>query len=206
MTALVLRGPIINVSLNGVAIDHEKVKGAVVCVQDFLRHPLFTQRNFFSETGISMMNTTVTAADPVRHSSKFDPWGAISVEAGPVIADLKSCLEKIILRRKAVKDTQERWFGSETVASSAVGKAAPCTTVRISDVVEVGDVQYVEEHNKFCLPCCSRSVSSPGKSRMRQVPVCPVVTKKNSFLLKVRLLAVLHLKLLLKRVFRSRVR
>ena len=73
-TALVVRGPstlhpLFTVSLDGVAIDHEKVKGTVACVQDFVRRPLFTQRNFFSETGISMLNTAVTAADAVRHSS-----------------------------------------------------------------------------------------------------------------------------------------
>ena len=83
--------PVFTVSLNGVAIDHEKVKGAVACVQDFVRHPLLTQRNFFSENGINMLNIAVTAADPVRKSDRFDPWGALGVEAGPVIADLKSC-------------------------------------------------------------------------------------------------------------------
>ena len=80
--------PVFTASLDGVAIDHEKVKGAVACVQDFVRHPLFTQRSFFSETGISMLNTAVTAADAVRNSDRYDPWGAIGVEAGPIIADL----------------------------------------------------------------------------------------------------------------------
>ena len=98
--------PVFTMSLNGVAISHEEVRGAVACVQDFVRHRLFRQRNFFSETGISMLNTAVTGADAVRNSAKFDPWGAISVEAGPVIADLKSCREKIESRRKAVKDTR----------------------------------------------------------------------------------------------------
>ena len=147
--------PVFIVSLNGVAISHEKVKGAVACVQDFVRHPLFTQRNFFSETGISMLNTAVTAADAVRNTSKFDPWGTIGVEAGLVIADVKSCREKIVSQRKAVKDTLERWFGAETVASSAIGEAAPRTTVRISDIVEVGDVQYVEKPDKLGLRCCN---------------------------------------------------
>ena len=64
-----------------------------------------------------------------------------------------------------MKDTRERWFGAETVASKAVGETAPGTTVRISDVVEVGDVRYVEEHEKLGLPCCSRSASSSGKSK-----------------------------------------
>ena len=81
-------------------------------------------------------------------------------------------------RRKAVQDTRERWFGAETVASSAVGGAAPRTTVRIPDVVELGDVQYVEGHNKLGFHCCSRSVSSPGKSKKMRVPVSPVVAKK----------------------------
>ena len=117
--------PLFTVSLDRVAIDHEKVKGAVACVQDFVRHPLFTPRSFFSETGISMVNTAVTAADVVRDSARFDPWGAIDVETGPVIADLKSCREKVMSQRKAVKDTRERWFSVETVASSAVGESAP---------------------------------------------------------------------------------
>ena len=168
--------PVFTVSLDGVAIDHEKVKGAVACVQDFVRHPSFTQRSFFSETGIGMLNSAVTAADAVRNSVHFDPWGAIGVEAGPVIIDLKSCREKILSQRKAIRDTRERWFSSETVASSAVGESAPKTTVRISDVVEVGDVQYVAEHEKLGLPCCSRL--SPGKGKKRQSSGSPGVTKK----------------------------
>ena len=171
--------PVFTVSLDGVAIDHEKVKGAVACVQDFVRHPLFTQRSFFSETGISMLNTAVTAADAVRNSDIFDPWGAIDVEAGPVIADLKSCREKILSQRKALKDTWARWFSAETVASSAVGESALRTTVRISHVVEVGDVQYVAELEKLGLPCCSRS--SPGKGKKRQSSVSPGVSKRTVF-------------------------
>ena len=104
LTALVVKGPselhpVFTVSLNGVAVSHERVKGAVACVQDFVLHPLFTQRYFFSETGISTQNTAVTPADAVRNSSKFDPCGAIDVEAGPVIADLKSRREKNLSRR-----------------------------------------------------------------------------------------------------------
>ena len=136
-------------SLNRVAISHETLKRAVACVHRFV------QRKFFTETGISMLNTAVTAADAVWHSSKLDLWEAIGVDDDPVIAHLKSCREKIVSRRKTVKDTRERWFDAETIASSAVGEAAPRTTVRISDVVEVGDVQHIEEHSKLGLPCCS---------------------------------------------------
>ena len=186
LTALMIRGPsephpVFTVSLDGVAIDHEKLRGAVACVQVFMRHPLFTQRIFFCETGISMLITAVTAADAVQNSARFDAWGAIGVEVGPVIADLKSYREKILSRRKAVKDTWERWFSAKTVASSAVGETAPRTTVRISDVVEVGDVHYAAEHEKNGLPCCSRSVLRPGKSKKRRAPVSPGVAEKTVF-------------------------
>ena len=153
-----------------------------------------------------MLNTAVTAANAVRNSSNFDPWGAIGVEVGPIIAVLKSCWEKIVSRRKAVRNTRERWFSAETVASSAVGETAPRTTVRISYVLEVGDVQCVEEHGKLGLLCCKRSASNLGKSKKRREPVSPGVTKKNSFLLQVRLLAVPHLSLLLRKILRSRGR
>ena len=128
-----------------------------------------------------MLNTAVTVADAVRNSASFVHWGAIDVEAGPVVANLKSCREKVMSQRKAMKDTRERWFSVETVASSAVGESAPRTTVRISDVVEVGDVQYVAEHEKLGLPCCSRSTSSPGKSEKRRALVSPGVVKKQFY-------------------------
>ena len=124
-----------------------------------------------------MLDNAVTAADAVRNSSHFDPWGAIGVEAGPVIIDFKSCHQKVLAQRKAVKGTRERWFSGETVASSAVGEGAPKRTVRVSDVVEVEDVQYVAEHEKLGLPCCSRS--SPGKGKKRQSSVSPGVPKKH---------------------------
>ena len=77
-----------------------------------------------------------------------------------------------------MKDARERWFGAETVASSAVGETAPRSSVRISDVVEVGDVQYVVEHEKLGLHCCSQPASSPGKSKKRRAPVRPGVANK----------------------------
>ena len=112
LTALVMRGPselhpVFTVSLDEVFVKHEKVNGTVAFVQDLVRHPLFFPRNFF-ETGISMFNTAVGAANAVRHSSEFNPWGADGVEDDPVIANPKSCREKNVLGRKAVKDTRER--------------------------------------------------------------------------------------------------
>ena len=130
LTALVKKGPselhpVFTVSLNGVAIDHEQVKGQWRVCRILFVIPCYIQTNFFSETGISVLNTAVTGADAYRSSSKFDLWGAIGVEAGPVIADLKSCREKVASLRKAVRDTREGWFSAETVASSAVCETTP---------------------------------------------------------------------------------
>ena len=66
-------------------------------------------------------------------------------------------------------------------------------------------MQYVGEHEKLGVPCCSRSKSSPGKSKKKRAPVSPRA-KKNSFLFQVRLLAVLYLNMLFGKVFRSRGR
>ena len=72
-----------------------------------------------------MLNTAVTVADAVRNSARFDPWGAIGCYRGcSVITDLKSCREKIVSLREAVRDTRERWFSAKIVASTAVGETA----------------------------------------------------------------------------------
>ena len=170
--------PISTGSLDGVAIDHEKVKRAVSCVQDFCRHLLFTQRNFFSETGISMLNTADAAEKAFQHSSKFDPWRAIELETGAVFSDLQSCQKKVFLWRKTLKDVRERWFGADSAAASTIVETGPRTTVRFSHVVELGGVQFFDGHHKLGHRCCRRSVSSPREAGTRRVPVSCHVPRK----------------------------
>ena len=45
-----------------------------------------------------MLNIAVATADAVQQSSNFGIWRAFGVEAGPVIADLKYCRDKILRR------------------------------------------------------------------------------------------------------------
>ena len=45
-----------------------------------------------------MLNTAIAAADAVQHRSEFDPWTAIGLESEPVVADLKSCRDNVLLR------------------------------------------------------------------------------------------------------------
>ena len=119
--------------------------------------------------------------------------------AGPIIADPRACCEKVLLQRKT---TRKRWFGADSVASSVVSEAAPRTTVRISDVVEAEDVQFVEEHHRFRLPCCSWSMLSPRKGK-RSGSQLVLRHQRNSFKSQVRVLVVLHSKLPWRKVLRT---
>ena len=176
--------PVFTVSLDGVAIDHEKVKGAVACVQDFVRHPSFTQRSFFSETGIGMLNNAVTAADAVRNSAHFGRWGAIGVEAGPVIIDLKFCREKILSQRKAVKDTRERWFSGETVAHQLSVRVRPKQLSAFPMLSRWGTCSMWL--NMRSLGSLAAVVLVPGKARKGNRPQV-LVSRKNNFLFVARL-------------------
>ena len=60
LTALALRGPLpsgekFSVTSDRVAIREDIVRGVLLCVQVFVRDPVFTQRSFFSETGVEML-------------------------------------------------------------------------------------------------------------------------------------------------------
>ena len=61
--------------------------------------------------------------------------------------DLEACREKVLLRQKTATVTRERWFAANSVASSVVDEAAPRTILRISDMLEVRDVQCVREYH-----------------------------------------------------------
>ena len=196
--------PVFTVLLDGVAIDHEKVKGAVACVQDFVCHPSFTQRNFFSETGIGMLNIAVTAADAVRNSARFDACGAIDVEAGPVIIDLKSCRGKILSQRKAIKNTQR--------SGSLVPRPLPHQlSVRVR-LKRLSAFPMLLRWGTCSMWLSMRSLGSlvavgqiPGKVRRDSRPQV-LVSRKNNFLFLVHLLVVLHSILLFRKVLRSRGR
>ena len=165
--------PISTVSLNGVAIDHDQVKRAVACVQDFVRHPLFTQRSFFSEFGISMLNTAVTAADTVQNNARFDPWGPLGVEDGAVIADLKSCREKIVSRRKVVKDTPERWFTGALIPLMEYDVVFPSIFENSFTLVfKTADSSFNAPWFAFCLDCFFRSMVCSSDSSLLSVCLC----------------------------------
>ena len=70
MTALIQHGPAeeiprFQVNLDRVTIDRRAINSAVCCVQSFVRDPLFTERDFFTDNGITMLLSAVNVAGSV---------------------------------------------------------------------------------------------------------------------------------------------
>ena len=127
MTALFQRGPAeeiprFHLNLDRVTIDRRAFDSAVCCVQSFVRDPQFTQRDLFTDNGISMLLSAVNAAGSVCEDSVYDPWAVISAdECAVVVSDLKRAFD-VVVRRQEARDISERWFGVASIASSAVGE------------------------------------------------------------------------------------
>ena len=56
------------ISLDRVAIKEEEVRGFLLFVHDSLRSQHFTQRSFFSESGLIMLSESVAFADSITSS------------------------------------------------------------------------------------------------------------------------------------------
>ena len=83
-----------------VAISQEAVEGVITCVQDFVHDPSFTQRSFFSDTGVAMLKIAVFAEDTVIMSMKYNPWPVFGDRCKPqVVSDLQSCPDKVVVWR-----------------------------------------------------------------------------------------------------------
>ena len=85
------------------------MRGVLLCFQDFVRDPVFTQRSFFSETGVEMLSEAAAISDSITSSSLYVPWSAVDSESSArIISDLKTWFEKALERRRVVKDTSEQ--------------------------------------------------------------------------------------------------
>ena len=198
ITALALRGPLpsgekFTVCLDRVAIPENIVRGVLLCVQDLIRDPVFTQRSFFSETDVEMLSQAAAISNSITSSSVYVPWSAVEGESSArIVSDLKTCFEKVLERRRMMKDTSEQWYRLGAVRPSS-GESSSQSGVRISTVVEEGQVDYVPvaapSHE---VASHIRRLSSPGKGKKkvshspvqvrRQFEVCspPVSSRKRT--------------------------
>ena len=115
LTAVLIRGPatcgerFIH-KIDRVAIKEEEVRGVLLCEQDFVSSPHFTQRSFLSESGLTMLSDSVDIADCITSSPFYSPGSLVGTAcAGQVMTDLRACWDRIILRRRTAKETSERW-------------------------------------------------------------------------------------------------
>ena len=91
-----------------------------------------------------------------------------------VVRDMKKAYDVVVVRRKYDRDISERWFGVTSVEASVVRDSSGLHGVRISKVVEVGEVEYLPE---CVLAPQLRSTSyrskSPQNRTVREVK-CPL--------------------------------
>ena len=164
LTALILRGPVtcgerFIINLDRVMICEDEVQSAILCEQDFVKSPHFTQWSFFSDSGIAMLTDSTAISDRITNSAVFEPSSHVETAfRSQVVADVCGCVSEVLDRRRMLKDSQEQWYAvggirpSSEVSTSRSG-------VRISNVVEEGRVEYV--------PVRAPSASVPGPSNLR---------------------------------------
>ena len=114
MTTLFRRGPEeeiprFELNIDRVTISRRTIDSAICCVQSYVQNPLFTQRDFFTDNGISMLLSAVNIAGSVCEDSIYNPWSLILPEGyGAVVDELKKAYEVVEFRRKDAGDTSER--------------------------------------------------------------------------------------------------
>ena len=177
MTTLFLRDsvaelPAFTVSLIGVVLIRRVVETSIACVQSFVPSPRFTQRDFFSDNGITLLVSAINAAGSIRDKSTCEPWANMLIEGyEATLVDLRKAYDTVVVRRQNARNTLERWFGVLSVESSEVGEPSCRTGVRISDVVEVGQVEYLSESVLARDQRCSSTTISPrrlGKEKRKR--------------------------------------
>ena len=154
--------------LDRVAIPENIVRGVLLCAQNFVRDPVFTQRSFFSEAGIEVLSEAAAISDSITSSSVYVPWSTVESESSArIISDLKTCFEKVLERRRVVKDTSEQWYRLGAVRPSSGESSSQCG-VHISTIVEEGQVDYVPvAAPSRKVSSHSRHPSSPGKEKKK---------------------------------------
>ena len=127
-----------------------------------------------------MLNTATASAGVLATNVSFDPWENVRLRFhADIVVDRKRCRDGSLLRRKFSKTTREREFGIAKVESSAVDDTMSWTGVRISNIVQVGEVEFwPDEPHIPCLPGSSRNVGSPRKSKKRRNINSPLTAKK----------------------------
>ena len=180
LTALIVRGPVTYggrfiIKLNRVIFCEDEVHSAILCEQDFIRIPHFTQRNFFSDSGIAMLVESAAISNRITHSAVFEPWSHVETTSrSQVVADMCGCVIKALDRRRVIKDSQEQWYAVGGIRPKSEDSTSR-SGVRISNIVEKGWFEYAPVRvPSFISPGPSNLRVSSGKSKKRTISRSPV--------------------------------
>ena len=174
LTALIVRGPVASgkqfiINLERVKFCEDELRGALFCLKDLLRNPHFTQRYFFSDSGITMLAEFAAICDSITSSAVFELWSHVeTVFRSQVVAENCACVNQVVDRRRAVKDSQEQWYAVGAIRPSSEDSASR-SSVKISNIVEEGRFEYVlVSVLSSSTPGHSNLRVSSGKSRKRK--------------------------------------
>ena len=156
-------------------ICKDEVQSVILCIRDFVRSPHFTQRSFFSDSGIAMLTESAAISDRITHSAVFEPWSHVeTTSCSQVVADVCGCVSEALDRRRMLKDSQEQWYAGGGIRPSSEDSTSR-SCVRISNVVEEGRVEYVPVRAPSAsVPGPSKLCVSSGKTRKRSTSRSPV--------------------------------
>ena len=175
-----MRGPVtcdgrFIINLDWVMICANEVYSAILCVPDFVRSPHFTQRNFFSDSGIAMLAESAAISDRITQSAVFEPWNHVETTFRyQVVADVCGGVNEALDRRRSVKDSQKQWYAVGGIRPSSEDSTSR-SGVRISNIVEEGRIEYVPVRVTFLIsPGPSNLRHSSGKSKQRKISRSPV--------------------------------
>ena len=86
-------------------IEEDDVRGALLCVQDIVRSRHFTQRNFFSDFGITLLAVSAAICDSITGNAVFEPWSnEETASCSQVVVEVCACVDRAVDLRRAVKD------------------------------------------------------------------------------------------------------
>ena len=132
---------------------------------EFCALALLLKLDCFSDIGIGLLTSAVSATGTVREESSYEPWRNVLPDGYEATAvNLKKAYEAVVVRRKYARDTSKRSFGVRCVESSEVGEPSCRTGVRISYLVEVGQVEHLSASLSAADQPCSSAAVPPRNS------------------------------------------
>ena len=163
------------INLDWVMICADAEHSTILCVQDFVRSPHFTQPNSSSDFGITMLAESAAISDRITHSAIFEPWSHVETTSrSQVVAEVCWCMNEALDQRRVVKDSQEQWYAVGGIRPSSKDSTSR-SGVRISNIVEERRVEYVPVRFPFPIsPGPNNLRDSSGKSKKRTISRSPV--------------------------------